>query len=494
MAELFDWGEYAQAARLYDSHAGPGQRSTGATLLRARIALRSDVPRAYELLYDLRTARGSVEAVWRETLLGSAYALTNDFEAADMRFAEALKTARAIGNPDTIALVGYRMGQRYIITSAPAEARKAWAIARKGRSPAARLDALHLESFIYSREGRLHEEAHVLMELLISIDPNAPRFMEHRAWATHTLAALARELHLPDAIPEVERHLGGARWPDDLRINRFQATKALGWAKALQGDYLNAFRFLKQSAELAPTDAWRAMALCDRSYLARALGEPRWSRQELLDAEEAAHRVRWDECKGEEPIALLLLAELFAPIDGAKASAYLAQFRETGEMRMPRALHKGDDRSAALVDYTAGVVDLALYNRKLAAKRLKRALGVYQRLGYDWRAARCAMRLFDATKNDAALRLAEENLRHYSSSWLAGELRDRGATASAPHLSPMQRRVFRYLCDGMSNATIAEKIGRSENTVANHAKAVLKAFDVSSRSALVATAMKRGLI
>jgi len=41
---------------------------------------------------------------------------------------------------------------------------------------------------------------------------------------------------------------------------------------------------------------------------------------------------------------------------------------------------------------------------------------------------------------------------------------------------------------------IARELGRSEFTVANHAKAVLKAFGVRSRSALIAEAMKRGLV
>jgi DNA-binding NarL/FixJ family response regulator len=58
----------------------------------------------------------------------------------------------------------------------------------------------------------------------------------------------------------------------------------------------------------------------------------------------------------------------------------------------------------------------------------------------------------------------------------------------------MQERVFRYLCQGLSNADIANELGRSEFTVANHAKAVLKAFGVRSRSALIAEAMKRGLL
>jgi DNA-binding NarL/FixJ family response regulator len=58
----------------------------------------------------------------------------------------------------------------------------------------------------------------------------------------------------------------------------------------------------------------------------------------------------------------------------------------------------------------------------------------------------------------------------------------------------MRERVFQYMCAGLTNAEMASKIERSEFTVANHAKAVLKHFGVSSRSALIAEAMKRGIV
>jgi DNA-binding CsgD family transcriptional regulator len=58
----------------------------------------------------------------------------------------------------------------------------------------------------------------------------------------------------------------------------------------------------------------------------------------------------------------------------------------------------------------------------------------------------------------------------------------------------MQEREFRYICEELTNADIAATIGRSENTVANHAKAVLKVFRVSSSSAPMSVAMKKGLL
>ncbi len=59
----------------------------------------------------------------------------------------------------------------------------------------------------------------------------------------------------------------------------------------------------------------------------------------------------------------------------------------------------------------------------------------------------------------------------------------------------MQKRVFdEYFCQGQSTAEIAQTLGRSEFTVSNHIKEIFKTFNVKSRSALVAEALRQGLI
>jgi len=495
MAELFDAGRFSDAAALFDDRAREQRPTFEASLRRAHLHLRVNPPQALSILNELHPRHNTAEFVRRESLLGEVQALVGDYDAADERFEAALKTARALNDGELIANVGYRIGRRFIMANAPAPAREALELARAGRSAEAAMDALHLETFVLSREGRPREQAGLLVELLRRVNPDQPQHMVHRAWATHSLAALARELYLPEAIAEVERQLSGTPWPDDWRINRFQAVKALAWAKALQGDYFNAFRYLKESRGLATDNAWRTMAFCDRAYLASAIGEERWSRQEMLEAEECAERWDWDSTRDEQSVALLLLAELFVRVDPAKASAFVAEFRHIGELGDARLLYRDDIRFKALVSYTTGVVDAALGQRALAKRRLDEALKAYEGMGYDWRAGRAALRLFDLTHQPQYLNVAEEKLRQYSSSWLYDELRARrGKTSGAPKLPPMQQRVFGYLCQGLSNVEIARELGRSEFTVANHAKAVLKAFGVRSRSALIAEAMKRGLV
>lgn len=494
MAELFDEGQYNEAAALYQRAAQGKSTPNAATFLRARIAMRQSPHEAPEILNGVRTTKNSADFARQQMLLGEASASTDDFLGADEHLTSALAVAESLGDQALLAEVGYHIGRRHVMTADASLAREGLALARTGKSLESRLDALHLESWILSREGRLREQARVLTELLGSIDPRSPRHMEHRARASQTLAAIARELFLPEALPLVERQLSGAAWAEPFMSALFQTTKSIAWAKALQGDYFNAFRFLKRSAEVAPDEAWRATVLCDRAYLARVRNEELWFRQELFDAAEIVERVDWESRQDESTIALLLLAELTAPLNAAQASSYLARFRGLGDIRNARSLIRRDRRFEALVAYSTGVVDLYLGNSKLATTRLGSALKIYDGIGYEWRTARCALRLFEATKKAPYLDVAEKGLQHYPNSWLAEELRGRRTAKPPIDLPPMQKRIFGYLCEGLSNEEIAMKLGRSKSTVANHAKAVLKTFGVSSRSALIADAMRRGLL
>jgi DNA-binding CsgD family transcriptional regulator len=488
----FTEGRYKDAAHIYDLSAGPSER-IDVTIRGAQAHLRFDPPKALRLLLNLKIpASKGREQVERDALLAAAFTRTNDFESADNRLSAALDAARRLKDAELVAMVGYRFVRRHLQAEDPATARRALELARKGQSPKARIYALHAEALILSYEERVKDQADRLVELLRSIDPQTTDFINLRAWGTHSLAALARELYLPDAVAEIERQLGGLPWPADFDHNRFQALKALAWAKALQGDYFNAFRHLKAASEAADTTAWKVVAGCDRAYLARAFGEHRWSRVELDEAEQLANSVDWHATLYEERIGLLLLAELFGEIDTARAAMYLARYRELGEVKSP-LFYRRDARRNAFAQYSTGVVELGLGNKKRGLAELREARKVFERFGYDSRVARCLVDEYGATGDQELLPVIEEKLRNYRQSWLMTQLRTRQDQPDVP-LPPMQRKVFAEVCAGKSTAQIANTLERSEYTISNHIKQIFKTFEVRSRSALVAEAVRRGLV
>jgi DNA-binding CsgD family transcriptional regulator len=60
-------------------------------------------------------------------------------------------------------------------------------------------------------------------------------------------------------------------------------------------------------------------------------------------------------------------------------------------------------------------------------------------------------------------------------------------------LSPREREVLLYLLEGDSRKQIAQRLGLSHHTVADHMKSIYKHFDVNSRAELLALFMRTGL-
>jgi two-component system, NarL family, response regulator len=61
-------------------------------------------------------------------------------------------------------------------------------------------------------------------------------------------------------------------------------------------------------------------------------------------------------------------------------------------------------------------------------------------------------------------------------------------------LTPRELEVLRFVADGLSNAQVAERIGRTEGTVKVHLKNILQKLDVHDRTEAVTTALRRGFI
>jgi DNA-binding NarL/FixJ family response regulator len=61
-------------------------------------------------------------------------------------------------------------------------------------------------------------------------------------------------------------------------------------------------------------------------------------------------------------------------------------------------------------------------------------------------------------------------------------------------LTPRELEVLRLVADGLSNAQVAERIGRTEGTVKVHLKNILHKLDAKDRTEAVTTALRRGFI
>lgn len=492
MRALFRNAQFAAAGAIYDAAISRGSRpSASANLLRARIWLKKDENRAVAFLIDRwpKTSDPRGRGEW-ELLLGVGYARMRDFERADHHLGLA---QRAAAKPADRATIAYQLARRYLLEGRLDDAWRSADEMAKDRSANSRVSYELLRSFIFSHEERYREEAQSLIQAIDLIGPRRDDHLEAWFHAVQNLALLGRELSMPAAgalaKTEVDQDV---EWPPDFAAQRFQALKAVGWTCALTGDMLGCFRYLRAAEQQASSDAFAAIVLIDRAFFARIVGEVNWANNEISKAETIAERIDWNALAGEERIGLLLLAEAVSNGDPEKARFYFARYNGLQKLRSPLHLFAFDHRIEAFAAYTEGVVRLAAGDAGAEAP-LRKAWSIFDRIGYDWRAGRTALRLFELTQKNRWRLLAEDKFESYPQSWLVGDLQ-RLSTDEAPPITlpPMQQKVLSMLCQKMSTAEIAKVLGLSPYTVRNHLKAVFRSYDVHNRAALVAEVANRG--
>lgn len=455
-------------------------------LLRARVALKGDPAAAlaylsrHESIMPDKRARAECAM-----LAGVAFARLGDARTATARFDAAAKLCKDAGFLAELAL--QRASSAWIARKLTL-AERYLGQAGEALSQDLRLEAAVLRGAIEAAQGNVVAQGGTLLAALDDVrHSDDPAVLPWAVIATQ-IAYLARELPGSALRDAAYAELDRVPWTGDLVAYRFTMTRALGWRYALDGNYFVAFRRFKDAASFAPSTAWAVMASCDRAYFAMVLGERRWSEQELSDAHELAARVSWQALDGEERFALLVLAELFAPIDGSLALAYIARYKGSGGRFAATLASRNDRRVGAGEAYAFGVVQAALGEETEARRHLACAFETYDAIGYDWRAGRAAMALADLTGDPAWRARGLEKLRHYPQSWLVRG--NGGPSRSQPpelaKLTPAQRAVYEHLVRGRSTADIAAEQGRSPYTVRNHIKVIFKAFGVNSRPELLA--------
>jgi DNA-binding CsgD family transcriptional regulator/tetratricopeptide (TPR) repeat protein len=480
-------GRLSEAAQMFDRQQKA--QSSEAALMRARIYLKKrqfgDAIEFLNHVSDGKLSRAqSAEALM---LLGVAHSRANRFAEADEYFERAASHGQHLVARGELQ---YWQGRRFLEEHRPLDALTQLELVRKGAGDKARIYHDLLESGILTQQRRYLDGALVLMHLLEFMDGVKTEYREEEIWALHTLAIYARELDAPRIRRFVQARVNRQEWTDDFRVNQFQTYKAVAWCHALEGDYFNCFRYLKLAGSIAPSPVWGAMILLDRAYLARCVGEPLSSRSELAEAQEILDAVSWRDTDDEERVALPLTAELCAPIDGGRAASYLAKFFELRDALSPQLHMRYDERLSALAEYADGVVQAQLGNRKAASTAFRKAWSVYNEIGYDWRAGRCALRLFELTRDSKWREQAREKLRNYGASWLQGEL-ERGEGPRAPMFPPAQQRVLDLLVEGKTTDEIVKSTGRSRFTIQNQIRTMIRAFGVPSRTVLIAEVMKQ---
>jgi DNA-binding CsgD family transcriptional regulator len=493
MQRLFSSARFSEAGDLYDAVTeGRARPSNDALLLRGRLYLKTDSKRAVPFLLRHELYKPTPAQVARRSMyLGTGYSRLGDFNEADKHFANAQAVFQ---RGATFAELATHISRRYL-EQRDFELADQWQKKTLiDRSVAGKIRSQHLRSYILARQERYREQAQAVSDVLDLIGEKREHFAEDWYAAVHTLAVLAREMPVESLAKRARSEVDvDFSWSPDFATSRFQALKAVAWCRALAGDELSCFRYLRLAQHVNVGPVWKTILHLDRAYFASIVGEEQWAANEFSSAEDLAERIDWEETIGEERIALLLLAELATTHAPKRAPFYIARFNHLGKLRSNLQHFAFDDRLSAMAAYSTGLVHLASDDER-AERFLRTAWGTFDRIGYDVRAALAAMALYRATRKARWLHLAEDKLEGYPHAWLQRKLSQlTPESTKTESLSKMQATVTQLVCRGLSTDAMAKELRLSRYTVLNHLKVIYRKLGVNSREGLVVEAMRRKL-
>ncbi|GAC1501334.1 MAG: hypothetical protein NVS1B14_05680 [Vulcanimicrobiaceae bacterium] len=417
-------------------------------------------------------------------IAGNAYANTRDFDGAAAMFHSARQLLKS-PDPSRRWRLAYQ------------EARLRWLrgefdthsteleLALEDPSPNAQLSALSLRSWMHAGLEHFEEQIADLCAALRFAQSHPEECDVARVGiGVHSLLRIAFELGNEQGVKLGEEIFSSLEWTPDIQVDRFQAIRALGWDAFLHGKSARAQWLFKDSKQLAPTMAWKVMAHLDRAYVARMNLNEIWATEELLQADRLAREVTWGATRGEERLALVTMAILFAPVDMAQAQRYVSEYIQMGTENVnPTLALLHNRRAVALEKYASGRVQQVLGHAQLAADQFEAAYTVFSETRHHYRAALAAQGLSEVTHSASWHDKAKKHAAQFPKSPLYERLHDTEGPAvgeAYAGLSNAQRQIALAICEGLEVPELSKRFSRSFSAITKQVDSVYAAFGVST--------------
>ena len=126
-----------------------------------------------------------------------------------------------------------------------------------------------------------------------------------------------------------------------------------------------------------------------------------------------------------------------------------------------------------------------------AVRSERQALATWQRLGLELRAALVALDLRRLTGDESFVKIARSVTARAPKAWFAADLKRNKNPIF--QLTPAERVVLARLLRGESAKAIGDALERSPFTISNHTRKIFAAFDLNSRSKVIARCVELGI-
>jgi DNA-binding CsgD family transcriptional regulator len=348
-------------------------------------------------------------------------------------------------------------------------------------------ESLALTATIEMAQGRYREAGTLFSRAQRRMNASGKVDARFDAVTVASLATIGAETVDLDLAKRARAAYEKMEWPPSLTAERFAAAGALRTIALLEGDLTSAFFAAREGVSLAPTAALEAVAETQLAAVGRMLGD--------LGSERLQLRRAWD-------VLRTMRAETFDPI---LAYAYTV-FATDAPGVLPAEARKAMTAYRSLVAKAEALIDPRLEafglvgaarvaestgDRADAVRHYRHALIAWQRLGIDLRVALAAVDLRRLTGDDAYVKPVRAIVSRAPKAWFAAELK-RGRTPIS-RLTPAERVVLARLLRGESAKAIGEALERSPFTISNHTRKIFAAFELNSRSKVIARCVELGI-
>jgi DNA-binding NarL/FixJ family response regulator len=256
---------------------------------------------------------------------------------------------------------------------------------------------------------------------------------------------------------------------------------------ALTGSSLEAYNILLKARGLALDDS-PALASIEID-LAKIMDYYAANEVAALHRENAKRILfsnNWTEANADDRLVLVFYAIDAFHRDKAGASRALTLALSRTGATNPRDLLEHDERASILAKFAEALV---LADRQYDAS-VAEILACQKRwlsIGYKYRVVEAGIALLEIGYSDSQA-VVDKLLKPVPRSLLKGRVKELKNALASPiqTLSAAEMRVAEAICEGLTSKQIAERFDRSPSTIRNQTIAIYRALGVSTRSALVA--------
>jgi DNA-binding CsgD family transcriptional regulator len=333
--------------------------------------------------------------------------------------------------------------------------------------------------------GRRTVAARYCLDALGALERASAAFPSPRNALLQDVVTLAVETLEPRLYVRVRRQAETAA-ADGPGFGALQQVRVLG--ELVCGKIPRAWNIAFAALRAAPSGIAEVSALLGMAAVARAAAEEFTPERLALAAADIAEHVDWQGADPDGRLRLLQLVGTLAPVDPGRSAVLLTAYESlrAEQFQTPDEVCAHAFARAAL----AGAKDVPGEQAAL----LQRAANVARDAGNAFAEAAALLALAAVRGDEETLRRADELTRPAPCSWLRVRFEALESRRELANLSPAERRVMLAICEGLSTLNIAERFGRSRNTIRNQTRRVYEVMNVRTRSALVSKCAALGLL